>query len=79
MAARGDGADYPCRHHHKNATHQDGRKVRRYRHRWIVERTFARLLMCRRLSKDVEELPATREALICLAMSRLMVIRLAPA
>jgi putative transposase len=48
-------------------------------HRWVVERTFAWLLMFRRLSKDYEELPATSEALIYLAMSRLMIKRLAHA
>jgi putative transposase len=47
--------------------------------RWVVERTFAWLLMYRRLSKDYEELPETSEALIYLAMSRLMVTRLAHA
>jgi putative transposase len=47
--------------------------------RWVVERTFAWLLLCRRLSKDYEELPATSETLIYLAMSRLMVKRLAHA
>ena len=47
--------------------------------RWVVERTFAWLLLFRRLSKDYEELPATSEALIYLAMSRLMVKRLAHA
>jgi putative transposase len=47
--------------------------------RWVVERTFAWLLLSRRLSKDDEELPATSEALISLAMSRLMVKRLAHA
>jgi transposase len=31
----------PARRHHKRATHQDGRKLRRYRWRWIVERMFA--------------------------------------
>jgi putative transposase len=47
--------------------------------RWVVERTFAWLLTYRRLSKDYEELPETSEALIYLAMSRLMVKRLAHA
>ena len=47
--------------------------------RWVVERTFAWLLLFRRLSRDYEELPATSEALIYLAMSRLMVKRLAHA
>ena len=41
--------------------------------------TFAWLLMFRRLSQDYEELPATSEAFIYLAMSRLMVKRLAHA
>jgi transposase len=44
--------------------------------RWVVERTFAWLVTYRRLSKDYEELPATSEALIYLAMARLMVRRL---
>ena len=47
--------------------------------RWVVGRTFAWLVTSRRLSKDDEELPETSEALIYLAMSRLMVKRLAHA
>jgi putative transposase len=45
--------------------------------RWIVERTFAWLSFHRRLSKDYEALPATSEAMIYVAMIRLMVARLA--
>lgn len=45
--------------------------------RWIVERTFAWLNRYRRLSKDYERLPATGEALIYVAMIRLMLKRLA--
>lgn len=45
--------------------------------RWVVERTFAWLGRNRRLSKDYEVLPATEEAWIYLAMSRLMAVRLA--
>jgi putative transposase len=45
---------------------------------WVVERTFAWLGRNRRLSKDYEALPATEEAWIHLAMTRLMTTRLAP-
>jgi putative transposase len=45
--------------------------------RWVVERTFAWLNHCRRLSKDYEYYPQTSEALVYVAMIRLMVRRLA--
>ena len=45
--------------------------------RWVVERTFAWLTHCRRLAKDYEALPERSEALIYVAMTRLMVRRLA--
>jgi hypothetical protein len=45
--------------------------------RWIVERTFAWLSTWRRLAKDYEVLPSSEEAWIYLAMSRIMLRRLA--
>jgi len=45
--------------------------------RWVVERTFAWLTHCRRLGKDYERLPASSEAMIYIAMTRLMIRRLA--
>ena len=46
--------------------------------RWVVERTLGWLGRWRRLSKDYEELPEVSEAMITLAMIRLMLQRLAP-
>jgi putative transposase len=44
--------------------------------RWVVERTFAWLGRYRRLSQDYEYLTATSEAVIYLAMTRLLLRRL---
>jgi putative transposase len=45
--------------------------------RWVVERTFAWLSTWRRLAKDYELLPSSEEAWIYIAMSRIMLRRLA--
>ena len=46
--------------------------------RWTVERTFAWLGRCRRLSKDREKTALSAEAFVKLAMVHLMLNRLAP-
>jgi putative transposase len=46
--------------------------------RWVVERTFAWLKRCRRLVLDFERLARTVEAFIYLALTRLLLNRLAP-
>jgi len=47
------------------------------RRRWVVERTFAWISHNRRMAKDYERLCATGEAFVYVAMTRLMVRRLA--
>jgi putative transposase len=68
----------------KEGVHIDREKLQEPKHpraflpiRWIVERTFSWLGQNRRLSKDYERLPESGEAFIYVAMSRLMVRRLA--
>jgi putative transposase len=57
------------------------RKVRGFRgplpRRWVVERTFGWLMHSRRFARAYERLPATDEALIYVAMTRIMLRRLA--
>lgn len=47
--------------------------------RWIVERCLSWPVKSRRLARNYETLPASSEALILLAMIRLMLTRLAKA
>ena len=44
----------PARRNNRRATHQDGRSLRRYQHRWIVERTNAWLQNFRRITVRYE-------------------------
>ena len=46
----------PARSNNRSASHQDGRSMRRYKHRWKVERTFAWLLNFRRITVRWERL-----------------------
>jgi transposase len=59
LARRGIEPIIPARSNHKRATHQDGRKLRRYRRRWSVERTCAWLGRFRRLVVRYERLIIT--------------------
>ncbi len=45
--------------------------------RWVIERTLAWLGRNRRLAKDYEKLPETEEVFIYMAMSRILIKRLA--
>lgn len=46
--------------------------------RWVVERTFAWLMRCRRLVRDYESLAVTHEALVKWGMIGVMLNRLSP-
>lgn len=47
--------------------------------RWVVERTLAWLTQCRRLGRDYEGLTSSSEAMVYIAMTRLMIRRLGAA
>src|SRR5262249_2660562 len=64
----------PARSNNTRATDQDGRCLRRYRRRWIVERTFAWLGYFRRLTVRYDRLLATYGGLFHLACA-LLVLR----
>jgi transposase len=49
LARRGITAIVPYRDNNKARRYEDGRLLRRYRHRWTIERTFAWLGSFRRL------------------------------
>ena len=57
----------PARSNNTVATHQDGRKLRRYKRRWIIERTNSWLQNFRRLVVRYERSAAIFTALVHLA------------
>jgi transposase len=57
----------PARSNNRIATHQDGRKLRRYQRRWIVERTNSWLQNFRRLVVRYERLSLNFIALVHMA------------
>ena len=57
----------PRRTNNRVATHQDGRKLRRYRHRGIIERTNSWLQNFRRLVVRYERSVQNFEALVHMA------------
>jgi transposase len=67
LVKRGIEPIIPARANNWRATHQDGRKLRRYRRRWIIERTNAWLQNFRRLTVRYERSTMIYTALIHLA------------
>jgi transposase len=75
LARRGLEPIIPARATHKRATHQEGRKLRRYRRRWSVERTFGWLGPFRRLVVRYERLITTYAGFFHLACAILTMMR----
>lgn len=69
LVERGIEPIIPARSNNRIATHQDGRKLRRYKHRWIIERTNAWLQNYRRLVVRYERSLTNFKALVHLACS----------
>jgi transposase len=67
LAERGIEPIIPARSNNTVATHQDGRKLRRYRRRWLIERSIAWLQNFRRLVVRYEYLAVNFIALVHLA------------
>ena len=57
------------------ATHQDGRRLRRYRRRWLVERTHAWLQNYRRVLVRYERLAALYLGFVHLACALIVLKR----
>ncbi len=67
LRKRGIDLIVPYRKNSKKRKHEDGRRLRRYRRRWIIERTNAWLGQFRRLLVRHEHLLSTYRALFYLA------------
>lgn len=67
LAARGIEPIIPARRNNTVATRQDGRRLRRYKRRWLVERTHAWLQNFRRVLVRHERLAALYLGLVHLA------------
>jgi transposase len=71
LARRGSAPIIPARRSHQQATHQDGRQLRRERRRWMVERTCAWWGHFRRLVVRYERLIPTDAGVFQLACALL--------
>jgi len=76
LAERGIEMICPHRSNRSRAPIQDGRKLRRYRRRWKMERTFAWLGNCRRLVVRYEREVTLYSAFLNLACLMIVLKRL---
>lgn len=75
LADRGIEPIIPARSNNTIATHQDGRSLRRYRRRWIIERTNAWLQNYRRLVVRYERSAEVYTALVHMACALIVLKR----
>ncbi len=75
LEERGIEPIIPARRNNRKATHQDGRKLRRYKHRWIIERTNAWLQNFRRLAVRYERSVVVFTAMVHLACALIIMRR----
>ncbi len=76
LSASGIEPIIPARCNNKRATHQDGRCLRRYRRRWIIERTNAWLQNSRRLVVRYERSDVIYTGLVHLACALIVLRRI---
>lgn len=67
------GIELVAPHHPKHPKTQDGRKLRRYRRRWHVERLIAWLLRNRRVHTRYESKPGNFMGFVWLACVRILI------
>ena len=75
LERRGIEPIIPARVNNRRATHQDGRRLRRYRRRWIIERTNAWIQNFRRLAVRYERSADTYTALIHMSFAIILLKR----
>jgi transposase len=76
LAKRGIEPIIPARSNNKVATHQDGRKLRRYKRRWIIERSNSWLQTFRRLVVRYERSEKIYAALVHMACALITLKRI---
>lgn len=76
LVAEGIEPIIPARENNRRATHQDGRKLRKYRRRWIIERTNAWLQNFRRVAMRHERSADIYTALVHMACALIVLRRI---
>ncbi len=76
LADRGVYPVIPARSNNRKATHQDGRSLRRYKHRWKIERTISWIQNYRRVVVRYERYAHLFQAFVYLACALITIKKL---